>query len=152
MDDENTIYFYSTRSTHGCFSNFSRHSFEADGRKWKTSEHYFQAQKFAHSPEHFDQVWSASSPSEAARLGRDRNSPLRADWESVKDEIMRTALLAKFRQIKDIREVLLSTDGKQLVEQTTNDYYWGCGTDKTGQNMLGKLLMEVRDTLKSEKY
>src|SRR5437870_3212881 len=37
-----TIYFYSTRGDHGCFSNFSRHAFELDGKRWPTSEHYFQ--------------------------------------------------------------------------------------------------------------
>jgi hypothetical protein len=33
---------------------------------------------------------------------------------------------------------------------TSNDMYWGCGADGTGQNMLGKVLMEVREELKGE--
>lgn len=140
-----TIYFYRPGESYGCFSNFSRHSFELDGRKWKTSEHYFQAQKFAHSPMHFAAIFSAKSPSDAARMGRDRNAPLRTDWESVKDEIMKNALRAKFRQNKDIRDQLLATSPKQLVEKTTTDYYWGCGSNMTGRNMLGKLLMEIRE-------
>lgn len=145
------IHFYRSREQYGCFSNFSLHSFEANGRRWKTSEHFFQAQKFLNSPEHFDRVWMAKSPSDAALLGRDRNSPLRSDWESVKDSVMKQALLAKFRQNNLIQLILLSTDGKQLVEKTSNDYYWGCGSNNTGRNMLGKLLMEVRDELKLEK-
>jgi hypothetical protein len=46
------IYFYSDRENpYGCFSNFSRHGFELDGVWWSTSEHYFQAQKFAGTPD-----------------------------------------------------------------------------------------------------
>ena len=41
------IEFYSTRGPYGAFSNFSPHGFELDGHWWPTSEHYFQAQKFA---------------------------------------------------------------------------------------------------------
>lgn len=143
-----TIYFYSTQSPFGCFSNFSKHGFHLDGQFWQTSEHYFQAQKFSHSPEHFNKVRTAKSAREAANHGRDRSFPLRSDWESVKDDVMRKALLAKFGQNKDINETLLSTGYKELVEETTNDYYWGCGTNKTGLNKLGILLMEVREELR----
>ena len=50
-----TIYFYSTRDEYGCFSNFSQHGFELDGAWWTTSEHYFQAQKFAGTP-HVEEI------------------------------------------------------------------------------------------------
>lgn len=86
----------------------------------------------------------------AARLGRSRAQPIRADWEQVKDELMKTALLAKFRQNKDIREILLSTGDAQLVEHTRNDRYWGDGGDGSGKNKLGLLLMEVRAELRQE--
>src|SRR5579859_7857274 len=81
------IHFYSTRGEHGCFSNFYRSPIQLDGKTWPTSEHYFQAQKFAGTAL-VGQIRRASSPSEAARLGRSREHPLRRDWESVKDEIM----------------------------------------------------------------
>lgn len=42
-----SIKFYSTKGSHGCSSNFSAHAIDVDGRRWPTSEHYFQAQKFA---------------------------------------------------------------------------------------------------------
>ena len=65
------IYFYSTAGDYGCFSNFSRHGFELEGKFWKTSEHYFQAQKFAGTP-HEEEVRRAGKPMLAAQLGRDR--------------------------------------------------------------------------------
>lgn len=144
------IYFYSTQSEYGCFSNFSRHSFHLEGRKWATSEHYFQAQKFINSADHMEKVFQAKTPREAAKLGRDRSSPLREDWEQVKDDVMKRALYAKFKQNKDILVILLSTGNKYLIEETTDDYYWGCGTEKMGLNRLGTLLMEVRELLRKE--
>lgn len=85
---------------------------------------------------------------EAARMGRSRKKPLRKDWESVKDQIMRKAVLAKFTQHDDLQELLLSTGDAKLVEHTTNDSYWGDGSDGSGKNMLGRILMEVREQLR----
>jgi N-glycosidase YbiA len=145
-----TIYFYSAREIpYGCFSNFSPHGFELDGKFWRTSEHYFQAQKFAGKPDE-EEVRKAKTPKEAANMGRERKRPLRRDWESVKDNVMRKAVRKKFETHKDIREILLATGDEMLVENTSGDYYWGCGTDGSGKNMLGKILMEVRAALGKE--
>lgn len=141
------IHFYSTKDEYGCFSNFSPHPIELKGKTWPTSEHYFQAQKFAGTPDE-EEIRDTPSPSIAARKGRSRKRPLRPDWEQVKDDIMREAVLAKFEQHEDLRAVLLSTGDAQIVEKTTRDYYWGCGTKGTGKNMLGVILMEVRETLR----
>ena len=84
---------------------------------------------------------------EAARFGRNRELPLRKDWEDIKDEVMRKAVLAKFSQNPDIKEILLQTGEEEIIEATTDDYYWGCGSKGTGKNMLGKILMEVRELL-----
>ncbi|MBE9184859.1 NADAR family protein [Microcoleus sp. LEGE 07076] len=141
-----TIYFYSTRGEYGSFSNFSRHGFELDGEYWPTTEHYFQAQKFLET-EHCDQIRQAKTPKDAAEMGRDRSRPLRKDWEQVKDDIMRKAVLCKFETHADIREILLATGDEEIVENAPGDYYWGCGKDGSGKNMLGHILMEVRDIL-----
>src|ERR1051325_956377 len=89
-----TIMFYSMSEAYGAFSNFSSHPFVVRGVTWPTSEHYFQAQKFAGTP-HEKDIRTASSPMIAARKGRDRKRPLRPDWERVKENIMREALRAK---------------------------------------------------------
>jgi ribA/ribD-fused uncharacterized protein len=57
-------------------------------------------------------------------------------------------VLKKFETHADIRETLLGTGDQELVEKTTGDYYWGCGTNGTGKNMLGKILMETREILR----
>lgn len=142
-----TVMFYNTQGKYGSFSNFSRHGFELDAKYWRTSEHYFQAQKFA-GTEHEEVVRRAKTPKEAAAIGRDRGRPLRSDWEQVKDDVMRRAVLRKFETHADIREVLLSTGDEQLVENAPSDYYWGCGRDGSGKNRLGEILMEVRAILR----
>ncbi len=63
------------------------------GKEWATTEHYFQAQKFA-GTEHEEEVRLAGTPMETARLGRDRSKPLSSDWKDSKVEIMREALMA----------------------------------------------------------
>ncbi|OCR01959.1 Swarming motility protein ybiA [Oscillatoriales cyanobacterium USR001] len=142
-----TIYFYSTRTEYGCFSNFSAHGFELDGVYWPTSEHYFQAQKFAGTP-HVEEIRQVKTPKDAAKMGRDRKRPLRKDWEQVKDDIMRKAVLCKFETHANIREILLSTNDEEIVENSPIDYYWGCGKDGSGKNKLGLILMEVREILR----
>ena len=142
------IYFYSTREVpYGCFSNFSAHGFERDGAWWPTSEYYFQAMKFVGTP-HVDAIRRAPTPMIAANMGRERKRPLRPDWEAVKDEIMREAVLSKFARHDNIRAILLGTDDEEIVENAPRDYYWGCGADGSGKNMLGIILMEVRATLR----
>ena len=84
----------------------------------------------------------------AARMGRSRKRPLRKDWESVKDSIMHEAVLAKFTQHADLREILLATDENKIVEHTKNDDYWGDGGDGSGRNRLGEILMRVREELR----
>ncbi|MEC9399575.1 MAG: NADAR family protein [Myxococcota bacterium] len=146
----NTIYFYSMHEEpYGAFSNFSAHGFELDGLYWSTSEHYFQAQKFE-GTSHYHDVRRAKSPMEAARIGRDRKRPLRKDWESIKDDVMRRAVWAKFTTHEELRELLLSTGKMKLVENTTGDFYWGCGRDGSGKNKLGAILTETREKLASE--
>src|SRR5688572_19682931 len=134
-----TIYFYSVNEEYGCFSNFSRHGFELDGKYWKTSEHYFQAQKFA-GTKFEEQVRLAYSAKQAAEMGRRRDFPLRDDWESVKDAIMRRGVQRKFETHADIRAILLHTCDANLVENAPGDYYWGSGKDGTGKNRLGQIL------------
>ena len=121
---------------------------EIDGKIWPTSEHYFQAMKFAGTP-HEDEVRREESPMKAAQMGRDRHRPLRTDWETVKDDIMRIAVRAKFTQHSSLRDELLSTGDAKIVEHTTNDSYWADGGDGSGRNMLGVILMEIREEIRA---
>jgi ribA/ribD-fused uncharacterized protein len=143
----NVIQFYSVSESYGEFSNFAAFPISLDGKVWPTSEHYFQAQKFDDT-EHAEAIRKIASPRIAARMGRDRKKPLRRDWEAVKDEIMRVAVRAKFTQHPTLAKLLFETGDAVLVEHTTNDSYWGDGGDGSGKNMLGRILMQVREEMK----
>jgi hypothetical protein len=145
---QHAIYFYRERDEpYGSFSNYSRHSFDIDGVVWATVEHYFQAQKFLGTA-HEDAVRLAKTPHIAKMMGNDRAHPLRDDWQTVKDDIMRLAVRRKFEAHADIREILLSTGDLPIVEDSPYDYYWGCGAERTGRNMLRNILVETRSILR----
>ena len=143
------INFYHLGEPYGEFSNFARFPVRMQGKTWPTSEHYFQAQKYAGQPRE-EEIRQAKTPRIAANMGRDRAHNLRPDWESVKDRVMREVVLAKFTQHPQLRELLLSTGDATLVEHTENDSYWGDGGDGRGRNMLGRILMSVRDELRRQ--
>lgn len=156
------IKFWRVLDKWGEFSNFYRREVEIDGRKWKSTEHYYQAMKFypdatitlgtkPPSLQPFEvllhnYIADQPSPRQAADEGRRRDLPMRPDWNDVKDDFMRNALRAKF-SFPDLRNLLLSTGEAGLIEDSPTDYYWGCGRDGSGKNMLGVLLMELRTEL-----
>lgn len=144
-----TIYFYKVNEPYGCFSNFSPHAIHLQGTNWSTVEHYYQAQKFVGTIDAalVQMIYTAQTPEEAALLGRDRTRLVRPDWEQVKTEVMREAILKKFLTHLDIQAILISTENELIVENSPCDYFWGCGDDKTGDNHLGKILMSVRQEI-----
>ncbi len=144
--------FYSKGAENRELSNFAPWGFEEAGLYWPSVEHYFQAQKFV-GPEnaaHREKIRSAKSPKEAKALGRTRAIAIRSDWDTVRDEVMLTALRMKFAR-KEMRGLLLGTGLRQLVEASPTDYYWGCGRSGKGKNRLGQLLMQVRAELRSDR-
>lgn len=111
--------------------------------QYPTVEHAFQAAKTL-DLESRRLVALAQTPGEAKRLGR--NLILRSDWESLKIGVMRKCLRLKFENI-ELRQKLIDTGDEELVEGNNHgDKFWGiCNSE--GHNNLGKLLMELRNTL-----
>lgn len=142
------IHFYHISEPFGEFSNFYAAPIQLDGYNWPTSEHYFQAQKFIHDVDHYKAVLNLRTPREAFQYVRTHRSVVRQDWQNVKDSVMKTACMAKFEQHKHLRDLLLSTNDRVLIEHTENDSYWGDGGDGNGKNKLGIILMEVRNVLR----
>ena len=142
-----TINFYNQRRPFGEFSNFFEAPIVVAGREYATTEHYFQAMKFEGTPweEH---VRTQATAGNSAKEGRRRDLPLRKDWERVKEDVMDVALRAKFTQYAELRELLLATGDRKLVEHTRNDAYWGDGGDGSGHNRLGIALMRLRRHLR----
>lgn len=136
------------------YSNFYIRQIYLDNKWWKSTEHYYQAQK-ARNEEDEELIRNAKTPNEAKKLGR--QIKCRKGWEKIKVDVMRKALRAKFTQHQDLKERLINTDDEILVEGNWwHDCYWGsCYCDhcisREKKNMLGILLMELRDQLRKER-
>ena len=78
-------------------------------------------------PEIQEKIRQIASPMDAALEGRNRQNPLRSDWEEVKDEVMLQALRMKFSQNPEIVRELLATGDANIIEHTRNDAYWADG-------------------------
>ena len=75
-----------------------------------------------------------------------RRVKLRSDWEQVKTTVMREVLGIKFLD-PELSSKLLATGNEELIEGNTwNDRFWGVCRG-SGRNVLGKLLMEIREDL-----
>eukprot|EP00698_Gefionella_okellyi_P004497 TRINITY_DN14133_c0_g1_i1.p1 TRINITY_DN14133_c0_g1~~TRINITY_DN14133_c0_g1_i1.p1 ORF type:complete len:229 (+),score=41.51 TRINITY_DN14133_c0_g1_i1:43-729(+) len=129
-----------------------------DGQQYRSSEHYFQLMKFKHalSDEDFAELaaemWALADPQSAYALGRSRRLSAEQlnEWESRhRDAVMRRAIYAKFTQNPELRELLLSTGTHDLVQIKPGDGYWGTDSDGTGKNMLGVMLQELREQLRT---
>lgn len=151
------VWFYSTKHPeYAVFSNFHNTEIVVDGRAYQSVEHYFQAMKFdvpTPTPAqvaHKQQIISAKSAASAAKLGRRRDVPISTTWDTDRVLVMKRALQAKHEASETFREVLKSTGDAIIVERSPFDRYWGDGCDCTpqgsGKNMLGVLLMQLRDT------
>jgi hypothetical protein len=130
------------------FSNFYPSEVEIDNITYPTTEHYFQAMKAYNTVDKVS-ITIAESPYLAKKLGR--SCKARKDWNSVKAIFMEKAVRAKFTQNEKLKKFLLKSGDKILIEDSPNDYIWGCGRDDTGQNLLGKILMKIREELRNEK-
>jgi ribA/ribD-fused uncharacterized protein len=73
---------------------------------------------------------------------------IRKGWKDVKVDRMQAVIRAKFTQHEDLKKALLGTEDAILIEDSRTDTFWGTGSKKVGQNMLGRLLMEVREEMK----
>lgn len=144
------IKFYNRGEPYYEFTNFYEVVVEIDGKHWPTTEHYFQAQKFVGTPI-LETIRMLSRPREAFNISRDPRYSRwrRPDWEEVKEDVMYKALQAKFSQHRDLRQQLLKTGDRDLIEHSPHDSYWGDGGDGTGKNRLGELLMRLRKEMKA---
>jgi ribA/ribD-fused uncharacterized protein len=146
------IQFYRQNDAYGCFSNFwDKHPVEIDGIVWRSTEHYYQAMKFASHPEVQEQIRGVKWAGDAWKLAnRNFRHLVDPDWREKKESIMLKALRAKFFQHPELADVLLSTWDESIVEHSANDSFWADAEDGSGRNRLGELLMQVRSELRQQ--
>src|SRR5207253_2098955 len=118
------IRFFSQSKTHREFSNFAPFGIDLDGDHWPSVEHYYQAQKFADADLQ-KLIRNAAKPVIAKNLADKNKTAIRPDWDAIKDEVMERAVRRKFELHAELRDLLLATDGEDLVEAAPTDHYWG---------------------------
>ena len=149
---QSEVHFYrSNEKPYGAFSNLYRRAVSFEGREYPTAEHAYQAGK-ACKEEVREWILNAPSPALAAMAAHGLYTwDIVPNWSKIKFDRMRDVLRAKFAQHDDLRELLLSTGNTRLVEAGKTDNAvnrtWGEVNGK-GKNMLGVLLMEVREELR----
>jgi ribA/ribD-fused uncharacterized protein len=122
-------------------SNFYSAFVIVDGLLYSTVEHAFQASKTL-VRERREQIRNTRNTFRAKHMGR--RVPLRPDWESIKIDVMHDLLRQKFITGR-LRDLLVNTGDAELIEGNTwNDRFWGQCPVGVGENMLGKLIMQVR--------
>ncbi|EIN05311.1 DUF1768-domain-containing protein [Punctularia strigosozonata HHB-11173 SS5] len=145
------LYFYGdSRHPHYEFSNFSPHDVEYHGQIYPTAAHLFEAYKFfTTAPEISERIRQLPKPRDALAeaLKSELKDLVRADWHDVRVRVMERVLEMKFTQHQELRQILLSTGGRELVNDSTDDVFWGAGQDGKGHNELGKVLMRLRAKL-----
>jgi ribA/ribD-fused uncharacterized protein len=139
---------------YGAFSNLYRREFTFEGVVYPTSEHAYQAGK-PRSAAVREWLLAAPSPALLAMAAHGLYYwDVAPNWSKIKFDRMKRVLHAKFTQHEDLRDLLLSTGAARLVENATVDNavnrLWG-EVNGIGKNMLGLLLMEVRDALACER-
>jgi ribA/ribD-fused uncharacterized protein len=131
--------------------NYSSSVIFYEGHAYQSIEHAYQAQKST-DPAIQKMIRDQPTPATAKKLAR--RVLLRPDWEAIKEGLMAELLKQKFSQEPE-RGILLSTGDQILIEGNWwHDNYWGdcscpkCET-KPGFNLLGRLLMDTREFLRT---
>ena len=135
-------------------SNFSYSPMKFSDITVPTAEHAFQMMK---TTDPNMREFIAMAPTASQAKSRGRGVKIRGDWEQIKFDVMYRIQLAKYRQNPHLRTALLATGDAELEEGNWwHDNTWGnCKCERCrdveGYNMLGNILMKVRNKLCEEK-
>lgn len=153
-DNARQVFFY--EQDFYVLSNFSSFNLRWKGWTFPTSEHAYHWEKFEPCTRALgdgsyvrDAILDAPSAHAAYKCAERVKNLRRRDWDDVKVGIMRDILRAKAAQHEYVRRKLLATGDRELIEDSWRDDFWGWGPNRDGQNMLGKLWMQVRAELRA---
>lgn len=144
-----------------CFSQWWHEGFTVDSIHYYTAEHWMMAKKaeLFKDKKILEEILLAKSPAEVKQLGRQVKDFDAEVWEQKCFDIVCEGNYHKFSQNNHLKEFLLNTKDRVIVEASPLDRVWGIGMEKNnenaekpqlwrGKNLLGFALMEVRDKLK----
>ena len=150
-----SVFFHKKTDNHWILSNMSSCSLEVEGIPFKSSEHLFQTLKFA-TPGSITAVYQSNNAKMTAKHYQKLGGHRREDWEQILVDVMKFCLQQKYEQCPEFGQELKRTKGYHIVElqDAKNDKElsranaWGVkskGQNYVGPNLMGRLLMELRD-------
>jgi ribA/ribD-fused uncharacterized protein len=144
----NGIIFYRANDEYGFLSNLHPCNVVFEGKAFSSAEAAFQ---YGKPSDMMVAEWLVSAPKPRfCALAAHALLPydVKPEWPSTKVTRMKYVLRAKFGQHKELRDNLLGTGKAKLIEGSPTDEFWGVGKSGEGKNLLGKLLMEIRQELR----
>lgn len=152
LDTPQQVFFY--EQDFYVLSNFSSFAIRYRGKRYPTAEHLYHWYKFVDTDGYESKlakrIRKADSAHEAFQLAQEHKAERHDDWDEAKVAIMRNILMLKLEQHEYVRRKLMATGDRELIENSWRDDFWGWGPNKDGQNMLGKLWMEIRTEMYKE--
>lgn len=165
LEQENQFtFFWQKDKLGGVLSQWFHSSFELEGIRYETAEQYMMAKKalLFKDYERYVLIMNEKDPQKCKALGKDVRNFDAAVWDRCKEEIVYNGNYAKFDQnMKERKYYLFNTGETILAEASPLDTVWGIGLEASnpdatdpskwkGQNLLGKILMRVREELKKK--
>ncbi len=151
-----SVVFLKTNERFGGLSNMAPgFPLRINGIRIRTSEALYQACRFPHMPDVQRLIIEQNSPMTAKMRSKPYRKQSRPDWDAVRVKVMRWCLRVKLAQNwREFGRLLLATGERPIVEQSKKDDFWGAKIAEdgslVGMNVLGRLLMELREQLKDD--
>lgn len=131
--------------------NFSSFKVEYKGYLYSSAEEAYQAAHFIDTaPEITEQIKNSHSAHEAQKICFANRDKQDKEWSKKALTIMEEILRCKIEQNPYVLKKLLETKDYLIVEDSPKDDYWGWGSDRLGENNLGKLWMKLREEYKNK--
>ena len=151
---EGKIYFNSRTPYFDIFSNFYDEPLKIEGEIWKSGEHYYQAAKFAKNGLQEDEaiyriIANAETPGISKKLADEyltEENKVRSHQALRTFQAMATMLNVKFAPGTLSRKRLMQTGTLELIHLSGSDFFWGQNRKSEGHNLLGRALMQIRDS------
>lgn len=154
---KDSVVFLKTGEPFGGLSNMAGgYPIHVNGVRILTSEALYQACRFPHLPDVQKLIIGQISPMTAKMRSKPYRKDSRPDWDQVRVRIMRWSLRMKLANNWDtFSALLLKTGERPIVEESRKDDFWGAkvvddGDTLVGMNVLGRLLMELREQVKQQ--
>lgn len=158
---DTSVFFYASKDV---FSNFYSSSFIVGSIKFNCGEQFIMNAKalLFEDSDTAEKIMNETRPMIIKSLGRKVKNFDKKVWAEKRENITYIGLLAKFKQNERLRTALLSTENKDLVEASPTDTTWGIGMSENhpdvenknlwGKNILGNILMKVRNHISAEMF